>query len=74
MTKTRNLTIILPTGYEFTLMPNEGTAEEPHGEYGEFSVAEPVEKVPLDSYAYTHGGEAYQEAVEVLHGLHMFHS
>ncbi len=61
----------------FWIEENLGTADQPRGEYGEFT-AEPsgcgiVSLVPMDSYAYSHGGCCYRAAVEMLHGLHGFH-
>ncbi len=75
------------SGHEpgFWIEENMGTADPPRGEYGEFT-AEPsgncgigrsahrgVFRVPMDSYAYSHGGCCYRAAVETLHGLHSFH-
>ena len=38
-------------------------------DYGEFASHESVSRVPLASYAYTHGGCCYRAAVRALHEL-----
>lgn len=54
---------IVVRGYRYDIyLYDEYTLLEPHHHQGNDMVDS---RVPLDSYKYTHGGDAYQKALEI---------
>ncbi len=68
VTQTKMVRLTCENGHRCGFYPSRD------GTFGEFATGEHVQRVPRDSYAYTHGGCCYRAAQDCLHGLDVFHA